>query len=241
VASVAEPGLVNRTRPEDVYLLLLWFPTHYAVLVEGPPGVGKLDYVVVQMRDALSIDERVVFVALDIHPDELRLRSSALGLDLGDYEGRSFAFVDCYGPAVEGRVERADGGTVFRVSSYSNLEGLDMAIHKAAAALGEPVRIFVYSASTLFLHNGTQAITKFLQLLTARVKTGLGFILYVVQDGVHDSVTTNILRSFTDGVVEMRFDDKMQRELRTHHMRGYRVLPVWHKFDRLSTILGDFI
>ncbi|MGQ0797064.1 MAG: RAD55 family ATPase, partial [Methanobacteriota archaeon] len=145
-------------RPEEVYLLLLWFPTHYSVLVNGPPGVGKFEYLLMQARDSLSIGERVVFVTLDIHPDEIRLRAKALGLDLTEHEGDTFAFVDCYSAAAQDHLDAAPARRTFLVSSFSNLEGIDMAIHKAAQALGPPVRIFVYSVSTLFLHNSGQAI-----------------------------------------------------------------------------------
>ena len=227
-------------RPEEVYLLLLWFPTHYSVLVSGPPGVGKFEYLLMQARDALSVGERVVFVTLDLHPDEIRLRAKALGLDLAEHEGETFAFVDCYSPAAQSQPDAVPGRRTFLVSSYSNLEGIDMAIHKAAQTLGTPVRIFVYTISTLFLHNSGQAIGKFLQIVTARVKSNLGFIEYAVHEGVHDGITMNLLRSLTDGVIEMRFDERMSKEVRMHHMRGYRILPIWHKIDRLSALLEAF-
>lgn len=230
----------STSRPEDVYLLLLWFPSHYSVVVSGPPGVGKFEYVVMQMRDCLSVGERVVFVALDIHPTDVRHRALPLGLDLSEYEGTSFAFVDCYGAAAGEHVDTGAPGRVFPVSSYSNLEGIDMAIHRAAQAIGLPVRIFVYTVSTLFLHSPATSIAKFLQVVTARVKTNLGFIMYAVHEGVHDPLTFNLLRALTDGVIEMRFDEQMNKELRMHHMRGYRVLPVWHRFNQLPIPVGDF-
>jgi len=85
----------------------------------------------------------------------------------------------------------------------------------------------------LFLHNSTQAISKFFQIVTSRSKTNLGFILYGVQEGVHEPLTMNLLRSLVDGVVEMRFTDSMDREIRVHHMRGYRVDAAWHSFAQL--------
>src|SRR5216117_390657 len=209
------------------------FPTNYSILLSGPPGVGKFEYLVERIRDDLRKGERVVFVTLDLHPNEIRARAKALHLDLEAVEGKSFVFVDCYSATTSERPETTAGKKTFLVSSFSNLEGIGMAMSKAAQELGTPVRIYFYTVSTLFLHNSPQAIAKFFQIVTARVKSNLGFILYAVQEGVHEPMTMNLLRSLVDGVVEMRFSETMQSELRIHHMRGYRVDASWHPFIQL--------
>ena len=214
------------------------FPTNYAILLTGPPGVGKFEYMIAQAREALRSGERVVFVTLDLHPSEVRARAKSLHLDLGPYEGTSFVFVDCYSATASERPEPSPGKKTFLVSSFSNLEGIGMAMSKAAQELGTPVRIYVYSVSTLFLHNSTQAIAKFFQIVTSRAKMNMGFIMYAVQDGVHEPMTMNLLRSLVDGVVEMRFTESMDPEARTHHMRGFRVDPTWRAFVELPEGTG---
>jgi KaiC/GvpD/RAD55 family RecA-like ATPase len=209
------------------------FPTNYSVLLSGPPGVGKFEHLVMRIREDLRLGERVAFVTLDLHPNEIRARAKALHLDLEPHEGKSFVFVDCYSATSSERPEAPTGKKTFLVSSFSNLEGIGMAMSKAGTELGTPVRIYFYTVSTLFLHNSTQAIAKFFQIVTSRVKTNLGFVLYAVHDGVHDPMTMNLLRSLVDGVVEMRFTDSMDREIRIHHMRGYHVDATWHPFLQL--------
>src|SRR5205809_2097633 len=209
------------------------FPTNYSILLTGPPGVGKFEYLVERIRDDLRRGERVDFVTLDLHPNEIRTRAKALHLDLEAVEGKSFVFVDCYSATTSERPEAAPGKKTFLVSSFSNLEGIGMAMSKAAQELGTPVRIYFYTISTLFLHNSTQAIAKFFQIVTSRAKTNLGFILYAVHEGVHEPMTMNLLRSLVDGVVEMRYTDTMEREIRVHHMRGYQVDAAWHPFRQL--------
>jgi KaiC/GvpD/RAD55 family RecA-like ATPase len=209
------------------------FPANASLLLSGPPGVGKFEYLLARIREDLRLGERVVFVSLDSHPNEVRARAKALRLDLAPHEGKSFVFVDCYSATSSERPEPPAGKKTFLVSSFSNLEGIGMAMSKAAQELGTPVRIYFYTISTLFLHNSTQAIAKFFQIVTSRAKTSLGSILYAVHEGVHESLTMNLLRSLVDGVVEMRFTDTMTHEIRIHHMRGYRVDATWRPFVQL--------
>ena len=216
----------------------LAFPTNYSILLTGPPGVGKFEYLIAQAREALRAGERVVFVTLDLHPSEVRERARGLHLDLEAYEGRSFVFVDCYSATATERPEPTPGKKTFLVSSFSNLEGIGMAMSKAAQELGTPVRIYVYSVSTLFLHNSTQAIAKFFQIVTSRAKMNMGFIMYAVHDGVHEPMTMNLLRSLVDGVVEMRFTETMEHEARIHHLRGLRADPTWRTFAQLPRAAG---
>ena len=202
--------------------------------------MGKFEYLIAQAREALRAGERVVFVTLDLHPSEIRARAKALKLDLETYEGKTFAFVDCYSATASERPEATTGKKTFLVSSFSNLEGIGMAMSKAAQELGTPVRIYLYTISTLFLHNSTQAIAKFFQIVTSRAKMNMGFIMYAVQEGVHEAMTMNLLRSLVDGVVEIRFTDAMDREIRIHHMRGFQVDSAWHPFVQLPAGPGGF-
>jgi KaiC/GvpD/RAD55 family RecA-like ATPase len=187
--------------------------------------VGKFEYLVALTRGWLDRGERVVLVTLDLSPEEFLARARDLGVDLAAGEPAAVQFVDCYSANAIGPQARTDGRLT--VSSFSNLESLGMTIQKAAVALRPPVRILFYTLSTLFLHNSTPAIAKFLQIMTSRVKTAMGFVAYVVHEGVHEPTTMNLLRSLTDGVVELRFTEAMEREVRLHHMRGRWVVPQW--------------
>jgi len=203
------------------------FPSNYSILLAGPPGVGKLEYFLELVKQGLEQGKRIVFVTLDLHPAEVRERAKANGLDLADYEGRTFLFVDCYSAMSNDRLEHDPRKRMYQVSSFSNLEGIGMAMTKASNDLKTPVMIFFYTVSTLFLHNTPQAIAKFIQIVTSRVKTTLGFIAYAVHEGVHDQMTMNLLRSLVDGVIEARFKEDLAREIRIHHMRGLRPSTAW--------------
>src|SRR5881296_1497391 len=118
-------------------------PANYSMLLSGPPGVGKFEYLVARIREDLRSGERVVFVTLDMPPNEIRARAKALHLDLDTAEGKTFVFVDCYSATSSERPpETTAGKKTFLVSSFSNLEGIGMAMSKAGQEIGTPVRIY---------------------------------------------------------------------------------------------------
>ena len=74
-------------------------------------------------------------------------------------------------------------------------------------------------------------MAKFFQMISSRAKTEYGSILYVLHDGVHEERTVCLLESLVDGVVQMRFDENLEREWRIHHYRGRKSSPRWTRFD----------
>lgn len=207
-------------------------PINSAALLIGPPGVGKFEFCIDAVGEALQKNERLVFVTVDVHPVEIRRWIRRYGASLDEQEGKRFFFVDCYSSSVgrEG-VEDDYGENVFHVGSLSNIEGIGMSIAKAADELVKPVKVVFYTLSTLFLYNPPQTMAKFFQMISSKIRTDYGFILYVLHQGVHDVRTVNLLESLVDGVIEMRFNNNLQRELRIHHYRGMKTSPEWTRFD----------
>ncbi len=202
------------------------FPDYCSLLLSGPPGVGKLDYLLGALGSYLEGEGKVLFVCVDVGPREVLSYAKRAGEDLASHQGRRLVFVDCFTPSIsEDAGPREEG--VFPVSSFSNLEGIGMAMAKATESLGPPVKILFYTISTLFLHNSPQSLSKFLQIISSRVKTQMGTVLYASHEGVHEQRQESLQRSLVDGVVEMRFHEDVQREVRLHHLRGSRVDPRW--------------
>ncbi len=209
-------------------------PEYSSLLVFGPPGVGKLDYLLDAMVTFLRGGDRVIFVCIDISPQEVMSYGSTRDSDLSSHPGQNLLFIDCFTPSVIEEVGPEEESTIL-VGSFSNLEGMGMAIAKAAERLAPPVKILFYTISTLFLHNSPQSLSKFFQIVSARVKTQLGLILYACHEGVMEARQENLLRSLVDGVLELKFDDSMKSKIRLHHLRGHRIEPRWFPLEGEAT------
>ncbi len=211
------------------------FPAHYNVLLVGPPGVGKFDFLLNYAADLLKSGDKVVFLTTDKPLEYIEDRIRILGAPLGERYGKSFAFIDCYSANCGKPDQRW-----FCLSSLSNLEDLSLGIARTSQRLGLPVRILFDSLSSFYLHNSATTMASFFQIVARRVKSDYGFAMYTLEEGMHDRQTEATLYHLVDGVLEMSFDEKMGKQIRAHHMTGMPALvPTWVKatFDEDGRIV----
>ncbi|MFQ5918912.1 MAG: ATPase domain-containing protein [Thermoplasmata archaeon] len=210
-------------------LLLNRLPDFCSILLSGPPGVGKFQFLMEALGKYLEEDQPVVFVCVDVGPAELQGHLRRSRVDSFAAFGQGLSVIDGFTTTVseEGKEEKSG---IRIVSSLSNLEGLGMAITEEAAAHDRPVKVLLYTISTLFLHNSASSLSKFFQIVSARVKTEMGSILFASQEGVTEVRQENLLRSLVDGVIDMRFNGSGEREVMLHHLRGYSFFPEWIAF-----------
>jgi KaiC/GvpD/RAD55 family RecA-like ATPase len=217
------------------------FPEKYTAVLTGPPGVGKHIYFLDLVKFYLEKGESVTYITTERSPKEIKEMAKKIGLDLDTYEGGKFIFIDMYSYSTG---ERYDNG--FTIDNPANLNLITVNLTKAADIVGKPMRVFFDSLSTLFLHAPEPEIKKFFGVLSSRVKTEYGFIIYTVQDEMHDDQTVIALKAMVDGVLEMKFDEgpPLKNLFRVHHAKGLKTTPTWYEFEGDEghfKILGEFV
>jgi len=205
------------------------FPQNYSVLLSGPPGVGKFEYCLSLVKSWLDAGERVVYITSERSPVEIKSFASRLGLSLeGHEDGGSLVFVDCYSWNMGKSYEKG-----FTIKNAANVNEINITLEKVMEKIGNPARIVFDSLSPLFLYNDVQTMTKFFHFLTSNAKTKYGFIIYTLQEGVHDPKIRNTLIYLVDGYMEMQFgedSDVLTRKLRVHHLKGVSADTSWKNF-----------
>ncbi len=217
------------------------FPEKYTSVLTGPPGVGKHIFVLDLVKFYLEKGESVTYITTERSPKEIKDIAKKAGLDLDKYEGSKFIFIDLYSHSTG---ERYDNG--FSIDNPANLNLITVNLTKAADIVGKPTRIFFDSLSTLFLHAPEPEIKKFFGVLSSRVKTDYGFIIYTLQDEMHNEQTVTALKHMVDSVLEMRFDEgpPLKNLFRVHHAKGMKTSPTWLEFEAGEEgfkILGEFV
>lgn len=204
------------------------FPKNYTALIQGPPGVGKHEYCLDLLKYYLKNGESVVYITTERSPQEIKEKLKETGFDLDVYEASKFLFIDVYSYSTGTKYDKG-----LHVDNPANLNLINIHLANAAGMIGKPMRIFLDSLSNLFLHAPVGEIRKFVGTLSSRAKSEYGFVLYTMQEGMHDEQTVAALRAMMDAVLEMAFEEgpPLKRRFRVHHAKGIKTEPTWYIFE----------
>ncbi len=201
----------------------------------GSPGIGLLEFNVWVAKDYLDSDEIVVFVTIDNDSADVMKLMSSFGIDVPGTLGKRLFFLDYHSTLLGTDQERSARGPGVR--PISDLEGIMFNIAAIKNETGRKVRVFLFSLSTLFLYNQANVVLKFFQISSSRIRSDFGSVVASLHGGVHDEKIANHLMAIADGVIELRFDEDLNKVMRVRHMRGYPTSSQWMPFEIL--VAGD--
>ena len=205
------------------------FPEQSCVLMVGSPGIGLLEFNISLVKNYLDNEDVVIFVALDNAPADIMKCMNSFGLETKELLGNRLFFLDYHSSLLGDNEARAVhvGG----IRTINDLEGIMFNIGSIFSETKRRTRIFIYSLSTLFLYNQSNVVLKFFQISNSKIRANYGTSIVSVHEGVHDEKTVNHLMAIADGVVELRFDEELNKMMRIRNMRGHSVTPQWIPFE----------
>lgn len=220
----SEPSVQADEAPTSFFepLLDAGLPGGSSICLVGPPGAGKTIFCESLANFFLQNNLGCLYVALDRAPIDARNGFLRLGTDAWEMEDQKrLAFVDGFG-WLAGRTDEA-----FHVESLANLAELIVLIKRAIDSLqtrADGALVVLDSVSPLTLHNPESDVLKFLQSLSARIKTRNNLAIYVVQSGVHSKEFYNALAFLVDGVFDIRTKEERNRLSRSFRIRNLRFM-----------------
>ena len=201
-----------------------------SILLIGPTGVGKTIFCKHFLFSGLKNNEKCIYVTTSETPEEIEVSMKSFGLDIEPYkETEMVRIIDaCSWKLGRGSVSK------YAVDGQQNyLTSLSIIIKKVRSNL-KNVRLIFDSVSELTALANQDAVLKFLQVLTARIRLNGGKAIFTVASGAHDEHSINLLRLIFDGILEMKLDDsgkEIKRLLRIFSLKGIRHKTSWTPFN----------
>jgi len=221
-----------------IIMIKATFPDKSSIIMVGSPGIGLLEFNVGIAKSYVENGDTVIFVAVDLTPSDVLSSMGSFGINVDEILGRSLFIID-YHSSILGSFESKDTKQGGEVRQVSDIEGIMFNVSSIANETAKPVHIFLHSLSTLFLYNQSNVVLKFFQISASRIRTEFGTGFFTIHDGVHDEKTMNHLMAIADGVIELKFDDNLNRRMRIRHMRGYPTTSQWIPFEIKQIFKGE--
>lgn len=199
------------------------------MLMIGSPGIGMLEFAVSIAKDWMEQDSMVIFVTVDLLPSDLLDIMTSFGVSK-EVLGRNLFVID-YHSSLLGSVDVATNCNGTEIRKVSDLEGIMFNISALAEGTKRPVKIVIHSLSTLFLYNQANVVLKFFQISSSRIRSEFGTAFFTIHEGVHDERTVNHLMAIADGVLELKFDEELNRRMRVRNMKGCITSSQWIPFE----------
>ena len=193
------------------------YPDRSAILVVGPPGIGKEALGYWFTKAGLDQGDFCLYVTR-LPVREVLHDIEGLGIDTRNRVPLWYA---------------SDGGQFkFEVGDLAGLSHGVKEILKQNA--GRKVRIVIDVLSSLLMLNSPEVVYKFLSQLLADLKQYDSVILATIEEGMHPQEVLAAMQQLFDGVVEMRLYEeglKVLPLLRIRKMRGVPPQPGYFNFS----------
>lgn len=209
-------------------------PDGTSVLLNGSPGTGKSTLALQLLHDHLVDGGEAFHLSTEASPQQVLKQATLRGLDLAPHLGERLRFVDAYSWRA-GRATEAKG--IVAVGGLGDLSSLSIKLSELLDARDPARRLLVVldSPSTLTLHAAPTSILKFLEVAFAKVKSGSGSVLALVERDMHEASFIAALSAMADGVLDFRIveqDEELVRQVRVLSMRT--ALSVTSRWMRLG-------
>jgi KaiC/GvpD/RAD55 family RecA-like ATPase len=194
------------------------YPGKSAVMVVGPPGIGKESLGYWFLRSGLLQGDFCLYVT--------RLAVSEVKQDIRAFHANGTA---------EPLWIAADGGQT--KLDVSDLVGLSTKVKEALrrGSAGGRVRVVVDILSSLLMLHPPETVYRFLTQLFSEIKQNYdAVILATVEDAMHPPQVLAAMQQLFDGVVEMRLYEKGLRVMPLMRIVKMRGLPPQTNFFQIS-------
>ena len=219
VSTEAFPGsslLIDGELPRGIYLLM------------GHSGAGKTVFCETFMARGLSNQETGIYLSTDVDCAEIQAAIQKLMEDKDRTKG-DLRLIDAYSWRIRGVM----GSGPFVTVDPANLTGVMIACQKICQGVCKPRFVFD-SITNLVIQSDPATTLKFLQLVTAKMRSLGALSFFTMIPTSHDSMFVSTVKTMFDGVFEMRLDEigsEITRMFRIFSIKGVKHKTRWVVFN----------
>lgn len=211
--------------------ILSHLPQGRTYMLLGKSGVGKsiLLYKLIDLY--LRNKMPCIYIAYDEYPAQIRIsmRNFIRDLDASE-DGGLLNFVDCYSGL--GGVKSQEKISIGLPGDVNDLNLKITDLISGPLAEGS-VKVFLDSATSMFIHCPTDTVLKFLMILSAKVKSRKGSFFFTLGEGAVSEEVQKRLEQIADGLIEFKMSEaagRTKRYYRISKVRGAMYFDSWLPF-----------
>lgn len=212
------------------YVVPSGIPSPVMLLLMGDPGTGKRELCLELVAKSLRRERRVVYLALEESPEEIRASLSMIGVDVTRPEkSRSFVVIDCYSPQI-GMVSKEEF-----FADPNNLSELSIVVSKALPSGSNIQGLFVLdSLDTLIRKRGLTSSLELVRTLKAKTRMAKFDSIVTLNRQAFPTAILAATQEGVDGVFEMKVQEDpmgLTRYFRVPKMRGASHHTAWVTYE----------
>jgi len=200
------------------------------LLLMGDPGTAKRELCLEFVAKSLRKERRVVYLALEESPQEIRASLGVIGVDVARLErSRDFVVIDCYSPQI-GLASKEEFS-----ADPNNLSELSIVVSKALPPGKRVQGLFVLdSLDTLIRKRGLTSSLELIRTLRAKTRMAKFDSIVTLNRQAFPTAILAAAQEAVDGVFEMKVQEEptgLTRYLRVPKMRGASHHTAWIAYE----------
>ncbi|PKK86200.1 MAG: hypothetical protein CVT48_02150 [Thermoplasmata archaeon HGW-Thermoplasmata-1] len=195
------------------------FPDNSNILIYGAPFTGKAEMILQFILQGLAEGVPGIIVSTDKTASDIKADLARIDPGFQKYDDDGLVhYIDVYSVSIgsEQRINNAE-----YVDSPVNLNAMALAMNKVQDKLkGKYERhcIAFNSISTLVTYTNPVTTFRFIQILSGKCKRLGATTLHTLEEGMHEEMEVQMFKHLTDGVIELKENEK---DLKTYlHVQG---------------------
>ncbi len=170
-------------------------------LLIGPPMSNKKKILNHAIKSSVEMGEPVIYITTDFTADAIEKTFADDNID-----DAKIYFIDCYTKISDQDVQDSD--KIIYTSGPLALNEISVSISSIQAKINGRFLIIFNSLSTLIMYSKPDAIAHFVQVISAKTKRLGGSIVFVMDDGMHDTKVVYTIEHLMDNTINVMTKNK---------------------------------